>query len=131
MAEKQRVEVEILGQKYTIRSEAAPEYVRELAAFVERRAREIRRRGPGAGPGPGAGAGRPLHHRRAVPTREERKEQDVDHKDVTARLGALRQLLDAVVPGEVACTGRSAWGRGYTVEGPALFVMSGESFNLV
>jgi hypothetical protein len=30
--------------------------------------------------------------------REERKEQDVDHKDVTARLGALRQLLDAVVP---------------------------------
>ena len=30
--------------------------------------------------------------------REERKDQDVDHKDVTARLGALRQLLDAVVP---------------------------------
>ena len=33
MAEKQRVEVEILGQKYTIRSEAEPEYVRELAAY--------------------------------------------------------------------------------------------------
>jgi hypothetical protein len=30
--------------------------------------------------------------------RDERKEQDVDQKDVTARLGALRQLLDAVVP---------------------------------
>jgi hypothetical protein len=30
--------------------------------------------------------------------REERRDQDVDHKDVSARLGALRQLLDAVVP---------------------------------
>ena len=30
--------------------------------------------------------------------RDERKEQDVDQKDVSARLGALRQLLDAVVP---------------------------------
>jgi len=30
--------------------------------------------------------------------RDERKDQEVDHKDVSARLGALRQILDAVVP---------------------------------
>ena len=42
MAEKQRVDIEILGQKYPIRSEAGPDYVRQLASFVDRRAREIR-----------------------------------------------------------------------------------------
>ena len=41
MPDKNRIEVEILGHKYTIRSDAAPEYVRELAAHVEQRAREI------------------------------------------------------------------------------------------
>jgi hypothetical protein len=30
--------------------------------------------------------------------RDERREQEVDTRDVSARLGALRQLLDAVVP---------------------------------
>ena len=30
MAEKNRIEVEILGHKYTIRSDEAAEYVREL-----------------------------------------------------------------------------------------------------
>ena len=46
MPDKHRVEVEILGQKYTIRSEAAPDYVRDLAAHVEQRAREIQGPGP-------------------------------------------------------------------------------------
>lgn len=98
MAEKQRVDIEILGQKYPIRSEAEPEYVRKLASFVDGRAREIRG---------DAAVGDPA--RVLVLTamdvadelfrlREDRREQDVDHKDVTARLGALRQLLDAVVP---------------------------------
>ena len=32
MAELNRVEVEILGQKYMIRSASEPEYVKELAA---------------------------------------------------------------------------------------------------
>ena len=97
MAEKQRVDIEILGQKYPIRSEAAPDYVRKLATFVDGRAREIR----------GEASGDPARVLALTALdvadelfrlREERKEQDVDHKDVTARLGALRQLLDAVVP---------------------------------
>jgi cell division protein ZapA len=98
MAEKQRVDIEILGQKYPIRSEADPEYVRRLASFVDRRAREIR------GDAAGQDAVRILALTALDITdelyrlRDERKDQEVDHKDVSARLGALRQLLDAVVP---------------------------------
>jgi cell division protein ZapA len=98
MAEKQRVDIEILGQKYPIRSEASPEWVRKLAAFVDGRAREIR------GDASGADSTRVLALTaldmadELLRLRDERKEQDIDHKDVSARLGALRQLLDAVVP---------------------------------
>ncbi|MGH7315253.1 MAG: cell division protein ZapA [Candidatus Rokuibacteriota bacterium] len=98
MPEKQRVDIEILGQKYPIRSEAAPEYVRKLASFVDGRAREIR------GDASSQDAARVLALAALDITdelfrlREERRDQDVDHKDVSARLGALRQLLDAVVP---------------------------------
>ena len=98
MAEKQRVDIEILGQKYPIRSEEAPDYVRQLASFVDRRAREIR------GDAPGQDSVRVLALAALDITdelfrlRDERKEQDVDQKDVSARLGALRQILDAVVP---------------------------------
>ena len=41
MSEPQRVEVEILGQKYTIRSEADPKHVRDIAAYVEKRAKSV------------------------------------------------------------------------------------------
>ena len=98
MAEKQRVDIEILGQKYPIRSDAGSEYVRQLASFVDKRAREIR--GDAAGQDPV----RVLALTALDITdelfrlRDERKDQEVDHKDVSARLGALRQLLDAVVP---------------------------------
>jgi cell division protein ZapA len=98
MAEKQRVDIEILGQKYPIRSEATPEYVRKLAAYVDGRAREIR----------GDAASQDQVRVLALTAldmadelfrlREERRDQAVDHKDLSARLGAVRQLLDAVVP---------------------------------
>ena len=44
MAELNRVEVEILGQKYTIRSASEPGYVKELAAYLEKRVLELRGR---------------------------------------------------------------------------------------
>jgi cell division protein ZapA len=98
MAEKQRVDIEILGQKYPIRSEATPEYVRKLAAYVDGRAREIR----------GDSASQDQVRVLALTAldmadelfrlRDERRDQAVDHKDLSARLGAVRQLLDAVVP---------------------------------
>lgn len=98
MTERQRVDVEILGQRYPIRSEAPPEYVRQLAAFVDKRAREIRGDATGQDPAKLLALTALYVADELFRLRDERKEQDVDHKDVTARLGALRQLLDAVVP---------------------------------
>lgn len=42
----ERVEFEILGQKYTIRSEASPEYVRKLVDYLEATLRDL---DPGGG----------------------------------------------------------------------------------
>jgi cell division protein ZapA len=98
MPEKQRVDIEILGQKYPIRSDAGPEYVRQLASFVDKRAREIRGDAPGQDPVRLLALTALDITDELFRLRDERKDQDVDHKDVTARLGALRQLLDAVVP---------------------------------
>ncbi len=94
MSEVNRVEVEILGQKYVVRSSASPEYVRELASYVEGRAAEIR----------GGGAGQDSLRLLALAAlyiadelfrlRDERSEAD---RAAGARLDALRGLLDAVV----------------------------------
>ena len=95
MADKHRVEVEILGQKYTIRSEAAPDYVRELAAFVEQRVRQIR--GDGAAQDPVK-----LLALAALDIADElfrqRDERALADTDASTRLGALSQLLDAITP---------------------------------
>ncbi|NIR42593.1 MAG: cell division protein ZapA [Gemmatimonadetes bacterium] len=42
---KEMVEVQILGESYTIRSETSPEYTRRVAEHVDRTAREIRDEG--------------------------------------------------------------------------------------
>jgi cell division protein ZapA (FtsZ GTPase activity inhibitor) len=94
MAELNRVEVEILGQKYTIRSASDAGYVRELAAYLEKRVLELR----------GAGGGQDATRLLALAAlyitdelfrlRDERREAD---RAASARVGALRDLLDAVV----------------------------------
>ncbi len=95
MAEKNRVEVEILGQKYAIRSEAPPDYVRALAAHVEERVREVRGDGPPQDP---------VKHLAlaALYITDElfrlRDEHALADKDTIARLGALSQLLDSITP---------------------------------
>jgi cell division protein ZapA (FtsZ GTPase activity inhibitor) len=95
MADKNRVEVQILGQKYTIRSDAAPDYVLALAAHVERRAREI------AAPGQGQDPVKVLALT-ALHIADElfhlRDERAILDRDTGARLGALSKLLDSVVP---------------------------------
>jgi len=92
---KNRVEVEILGQKYTIRSDATPEYVRDLAAHVERRVREIQ--GPSTGQDPTR-----LLALAALYIADElfrlKDEQALADEDTGARLGALSQLLDSASP---------------------------------
>lgn len=40
--DKQMVEVQILGESYTLKSETSPEYTRRVAEHVDRTAREIR-----------------------------------------------------------------------------------------
>jgi cell division protein ZapA len=95
MAEPRRVDVEILGQRYAIRSEAPPDYVRQLVAYVEKRVQEIR------GDTPGQDATKVLVLTALDITDELfrlREEQGKGDIDVTARLGALIKLLDAVVP---------------------------------
>jgi cell division protein ZapA (FtsZ GTPase activity inhibitor) len=91
--DKQRVEVEILGQKYTIRSEATPEYVRELAAYVERRANEIRGSAVGQDPLRLLALAALYIADELFRLRDDRAAADQDTGD---RLGALRDLLDSV-----------------------------------
>ncbi len=109
MADKHRIEVDILGQKYTIRSEASPEYVRELAAYVEKRAREIGGASPVQDPAKVLALAALYVADELFRLRDERAEGEKEHavgdkeraaaeKDAVARLGALRQLLDSVVP---------------------------------
>jgi cell division protein ZapA len=94
MTELNRVEVEILGQKYKIRSASEAGYVRELAAYLEKRVSEIR------GGGAGQDAARLLALAALYITdelfrlRDERSEAD---RAASAKVGALRELLDAVV----------------------------------
>jgi cell division protein ZapA len=94
MADMNRVEVEILGQKYTIRSEASPEYVRELAAHVEQRATEIRGGSAGQDPARLLALASLYITDELFRLRDERAEAD---RDASARLGALRDLLEAAV----------------------------------
>ncbi len=94
MAEPQRVDVEILGQRYAIRSEAPPDYVRQLVRYLEARVNEIR--GDAAGQDPSkllALAALDITDE-LFRLREDRSRSDVD---ATARVGALLKLLDQVV----------------------------------
>ena len=45
MTKTNRVEFELLGQKYAIRSDATPEYVRRLVAHVEKTIKQIQAEG--------------------------------------------------------------------------------------
>ncbi|MBI2154573.1 MAG: cell division protein ZapA [Candidatus Rokubacteria bacterium] len=45
MTKTNRVEFELLGQKYAIRSDATPEYVRQLVAHVEKTVKQIQAEG--------------------------------------------------------------------------------------
>lgn len=94
MAEVNRVEVEILGQKYVIRSQAATEYVRELAAYVEKRAAEIRGGSTGQDPARLFALAALYIADELFRSRDEHSESD---RAAGARLDALRGLLDAVI----------------------------------
>jgi cell division protein ZapA len=95
MAEPRRVDVEILGQRYAIRSEAPPDYVRQLVAYVEERVRQIQGQAP---------LGDPLRFLAlaALDITDElfrlRDERTRAEGDAADRVGRLLRLLDSVVP---------------------------------
>jgi cell division protein ZapA len=93
MAEPRRVDVEILGQRYAIRSDAPPDYVKQLVSYVEKRVKEIRGDAPGQDP-------TKLLVLTALDITDElfrlREEHGKGDVDVNARLGQLIKLLDSV-----------------------------------
>jgi cell division protein ZapA (FtsZ GTPase activity inhibitor) len=96
MADRARVELTLIGQHLTIRTEASPEYVKTLASYIEERVARLRQSGV-----------RDSMMALTLATldivdelfraREDRTRQQ---QDVGARIGALTALLDEVLPGE-------------------------------
>jgi hypothetical protein len=90
VAESTRVELTLLGQKLSLRSEAAPEYLHALAAFIEERVATLQR----------GGVRDPLKalSLAALDMADElhrtREERSIDEGEVTARLRAVIARLD-------------------------------------
>ena len=89
-----RVELSLLGQTLTVRTEAPPEYVRRLAAYLEDRVAELTK----------SGVKDPMAALTlaALDITDElfrlREDRSRAEGDVSARVGALLELLDQVAP---------------------------------
>ena len=96
MATPSRVELSVLGQKLSVRSEAEPEYLKTLARFVEERASTLQQ----------GGVRDPMSALvlAAIEIADElhrlRDDAVRDARDVHVRIGALVDLLEAVTPSE-------------------------------
>jgi cell division protein ZapA (FtsZ GTPase activity inhibitor) len=92
LSESARVELSILGHRLTVRTEAPPEYIRKLAAYLEERVGTMRRGGIRD-----SNAALILA---ALDIADElfRSREDVNRRegDVSARIGALVTLLEEV-----------------------------------
>jgi cell division protein ZapA (FtsZ GTPase activity inhibitor) len=94
MTDPARVELTLLGQTLTLRSEADPAYLRSLATALEARVAALQRGGV-------RDVFRALILVALDMTDElhrSRDDQTKDAGDVAARLGALVKLLDSVAP---------------------------------
>jgi cell division protein ZapA (FtsZ GTPase activity inhibitor) len=96
MAAQARVEISLLGQKLTVRSEASPEYLKSLARFVEDRAVALQQGGVRDPMSALALAAIEI----ADELHQARDEKTRDLGDVRARIGALVDLLESVTPRE-------------------------------
>ena len=95
MAAPERVELTLLGQKLTVRSDE-PEYLRSLARFVEERALALQKGGVRDPMGALALAAIEI----ADELHRAKDDQTRDATDVRARLDALVDLLQSVTPPE-------------------------------
>ena len=94
MNEPRRIELNLLGQTLTIRSEAAPDYLRRLARYLEERVGQLKRSGVQDQMTALSLAALDI----ADELFRSREEKKTDEDDVGARLGALVALLDKVAP---------------------------------
>jgi cell division protein ZapA (FtsZ GTPase activity inhibitor) len=94
--EPRRIELHLLGQTLTIRSEAPADYLRSLAKYLEERVTSLKRSGVKDPTTALALA--------ALDITDElfrsREDKSKDEGDVGARIGALVQLLEKVTPRE-------------------------------
>ena len=94
--EPQRIELNLLGQTLTIRSEASPNYLRTLAKYLEQRVTALKQSGVKDAQTALALA--------ALDITDElfraREDKTRDEGDVGARLGALEAILEKVAPRE-------------------------------
>ena len=101
MAEKGRIELTLLGQTLTVRSEADPAYLRSLAAYLEERVAALRQ----------GGVRDPMTalSLAALDITDElfraREERVRDAGAVGARIGALLELLEQVAPPDTRTEG--------------------------
>ena len=95
MSEPQRVEVEILGQKYTIKSEADPKYVKDLAGYVEKRAKSVEGQIRGQDPVKALALAALYIADELFRAREELGKFE---GDLPKRIGAMVELLEVIVP---------------------------------
>lgn len=95
MSEPQRVEVEILGQKYTIKSEADPKYVKDLAAYVEKRVKSVEGQIRGQDPVKALALAALYIADELFRAREELSKYE---GDLPKRIGAMVDLLEVIAP---------------------------------
>jgi hypothetical protein len=86
-----RVEFELLGQGYTIRTELPPDYVRRLVAYIDTKVKEVGL----ADPTKALALAALYITEELFHVREEQRRLD---GDVAARVDALLKLLDDVNP---------------------------------
>lgn len=94
MPEPKRVELTLLGQALTVRTEASADYVRSLARYLEKRVETLRKSGV-------QDSSKALLLAALDITDElfrARDDHDREVGDVGARLGALVTLLDRATP---------------------------------
>lgn len=96
MSEPARVELTVLGQTLTVRTEASPDYVRRLAAFLEDRVATLTRGGVKDPTAALTLAALDIADE-LFRARDEQARQD---GDVGVRLGALAQMLDQATRGD-------------------------------
>lgn len=95
-----RVDLSLLGQTLTVRTEASPEYVRQLAAYVEDRVAELVRGGVKDTQAALTLAALDITDE-LFRAREDKARQD---GDVNTRLGALVDMLERLAPGQPPST---------------------------